>query len=358
MINVLIADDSPTCLQFMHELLSNDPELRVIGRAADGLEAVHMTEQLQPNVVVMDLFMPGLNGFEATRQIMRNSPTAIVLVSATARVSDIDISMQALKAGALTIVGKPNLTGNAKFEDISQDFARTVKSMADVKVIRQVGGDERRGAERIALNRAYNDQSISHLPRQFRPRVVAIATSTGGPPALASLLSSLPTDFSLPILVVQHISLGFVEGLVDWLGRSCSLKVKIASNNECPQPGTVYLAPDNHHLGVGLNGLISLSTKDPIGGFRPSGTHMFQTIAASYGADAIAIILTGMGNDGLAGLIELNQKGSRVIAQDESSCVVFGMSAAAIDAGCVNKILPLEEIAPKILELCRDARRN
>jgi two-component system chemotaxis response regulator CheB len=182
-------------------------------------------------------------------------------------------------------------------------------------------------------------------------RIVLVGASTGGPAALRRILMDLPRDFEAPILIVQHIAHGFVEGLASWLNVGCSLHVKVSEEGEVLQPRTVYLAPDDRHLGLRSDGRALLSDRPAIGGFRPSATFLFETGAEAYGARAIALILTGMGSDGVAGLRPLHDAGARVLAQDERSSVVYGMAQEAVKAGVVDHILPLEMMATKLVEL-------
>ena len=182
-------------------------------------------------------------------------------------------------------------------------------------------------------------------------RAVAVAASTGGPQALQQLLARLPAGFGVPILVVQHITPGFTAGLADWLGTVCTLRVKVAAAGEIPAPRTVYLAPDDLHLGLTARGEVLLSAAPPVGGFRPSGTFLFESVARALGPSVLAVILTGMGEDGVAGLRAVRRAGGRVIAQDEKSSVVFGMPGAAVAAGLADAVLPLELIAPRLASL-------
>src|SRR5262249_33639512 len=181
-------------------------------------------------------------------------------------------------------------------------------------------------------------------------KLVAIAASTGGPAALQSLLSGLPGDLVAPILVVQHITRGFAPGLAAWLNRLCDLHVKVAEPGEPLAPHTVYIAPDDRHLGVADRASVLLSAAPPVGGFRPSGTFLFESVAQVFGAGALAVMLTGMGEDGVAGLLAVRRHGGRVLGQDEKSRAVFGMPGAAIAGGLVDLVLPLENLAPRLVE--------
>jgi two-component system chemotaxis response regulator CheB len=289
----------------------------------------------------MDVRMPRLDGFAATKEIMIAVPTPIVIVTASFEAREVELAMQALRAGALTVLRKPEGPGSPSFEEVAQKFIATVKAMAAVKVVRHWRPRAPGGAP-AALSAA--------SPVRGRT-LVAIATSTGGPAALNQLLAQLPGDFPIPILIVQHNTPGFMPGLVDWLNGSCDLQVKVAVQGEPIRGHTVYLAPDGRHLGVSAQAKVLLSTAPPIGGFRPSGTYLFDSVAAVAGRAAIAVILTGMGNDGLEGLHAIRRAGGRIIAQDEDSSVVWGMPGAAVAAGLADLVLPLDMIPARLVEM-------
>ena len=342
MIRVLVAEDSPTARALLVALLASDPEITVVGEARDGVEAVALTQALRPDVVTMDLRMPRLDGFEATKEIMITAPTPIVIVTASMLARDVEISMHALKAGALTVLPKPKGPQDPAFEEDARQLVAQVKAMAQVKVVRHwrpTSAPARPEAE----------------PARPRPaprgRVVALAASTGGPAALHRLLAALPADFPVPLLAVQHITHGFLGGLVDWLNKASGPRVKVAEDGEPLAPSTVYVAPDDRHLGVTPHEAVALARTPPVGGFRPSGTSLFEAVARVYGAAAVAVVLTGMGDDGVEGLRALRRAGGRVLAQDEKSSVVFGMPGAAVAAGVVDQILPLEDIPRRLVEL-------
>lgn len=341
MIRVLIAEDSSTTRELLVALLRADPGIQVVGEAKNGAEAVEMTKELKPNLVTMDIQMPVMDGFEATKRIMIEEPTPIVIVSSSFRARDVEVSMHALRAGALTVLAKPAGIGSPGFEESRRQFVQLVKTMAEVKVVRRWPERSRRARAPAAVPADVGGQA----------RIVAIATSTGGPAALHQILSALPGDFCAPILVVQHISEGFVEGLARWLNDVAPLKVKVAEDGEPLAPSTVYLAPARSHLGVSAAHTIQLSSAPPICGFRPSGTFLFDSVANAFGNASVALILTGMGQDGVDGLQGIRAAGGRIIAQDKESSVVFGMPGAAMAAGCVDWVLPLGSIAPRLRSL-------
>lgn len=341
MLRVLVVDDSPTARELIVGILENDPEIQIAGCACNGDDAVSMVDRLRPDVVTMDVHMPILNGLDATKKIMSTCATPIVIVSSSTLVNDVQWAMKALQAGALTLLMKPEGPTAPDFVAVSKELTETVKAMAGVKVIRR----------RNHQPRTTDDPKTISNQNRGALRAVAIAASTGGPPVILQILSCLPADFCAPILIVQHIAAGFSDGFVTWLDNALSLKVKIAQQDEPLQDGVVYVAPEQTHLGVSRRGTVKLSDDPPIGGFRPSATHLFESVGHHYGASSLGIILTGMGNDGVDGLRTLSASGGRVIAQDEESCVVFGMPKEAQNAGFVDVSLPPEEICQAILRI-------
>jgi len=345
MIRILVAEDSVTVREMLAAILQSDPEIRIAGVAKDGLEAVEMAKALRPDLITMDIWMPKLDGFEATKRIMAETPTPIVIVSAVVDRNGVEVSMQALRVGALAVARKPAHAGSPEFEAGSRQLIATVKAMAEVKVVRR--WPDRPSSPVIGDPPA----AIASLGARRRPRVVAVAASTGGPAALHRLFSELPPAFPLPILVVQHIADGFVEGFAGWLNATSALRVKLAEPGEALAPKTVYVAPDNRHLGVSSRSEIMLSAAPPVDGFRPAASFLFESVAKAFGTSALAIILTGMGRDGVEGLKAVRAAGGAIVAQDEASSTVFGMPGAAIAAGLPDVVLPLVAVAPHIVAL-------
>lgn len=345
MPSVLIVDDSPTARDILAAILSSDPAIEVLGVAENGRQGVEMTKLLSPDVITMDINMPLMNGMEATKEIMIESPTPIVIVSASTRVDEVEWTMQALRAGALTVLKKPAGPGAADFDDLAKEIVHTVKAMAGVFVIRH-----RRGPALAVVTEPVSASVVPDIPKSTL-RVVAIAASTGGPPALACLLGALPANFPASILLVQHIVPSFMEGFVAWLDGVVELKVKLAEQHERMELGTVYVAPPDQHLGLSTPTRLELCDEPEIDGFRPAATYMFRSVADSLGNHLAAVIMTGMGSDGVEGLRRVHQRGGYTIAQDEESCVVFGMPHAAITAGVIESTLPLEAIAAELQKI-------
>jgi two-component system chemotaxis response regulator CheB len=339
-IRTLLAEDSPTSRELLAEMLLDDPELALVGIAGNGVEAVEMTKRLTPDVVIMDIQMPRMDGFDATKQIMMEAPTPVVIVSAAVDPADMAVSMNALRVGALTVLRKPKGPGAKGFDREAKQFVRTVKAMAEVKVVRH-----RRQAS--VIPEMTTPSAASGSPT----RIVAIAASTGGPAALHTILSTLPSTYGVPILVVQHIAGGFVDGLASWLDGASNLRVTVARDGDELRPGWVYIAPDDCHLGLASQSAIRLSTGPPVDGFRPSASFLFREAARTFGSSTLAVVLTGMGSDGVDGLADVRRMGGRIIAQDEQTSVVYGMPGAAVEAGLADASMGLWSIAEKLGEV-------
>ena len=345
MIRVLVAEDSDTTRQWLVTLLREDPDIEVVGEAKDGLEAVELTLKLQPNIVAMDIVMPEMDGFEATKRIMSVIPTPIVIVSNIANVREIQVSLQTLKVGALAVLKKPGGPGDPENEKDSSIFVSTIKIMSKVKLIRHWPKPSK--------------DTIAPVPRVFSKkfpegkngRVIVIAASTGGPAALNRIFSELPGNFSTPILVVQHIPDGFLQGCATWMNSNSSLRIKIAEEGETPEPGSVYLAGDGAHLGVSPQATLVYSSGGPIKGSRPSGSFLFESAAKVYGSSTLAVVLTGMGSDGAAGLKAVKEAGGWIMAQDKETSAFFEMPEEAVKTGYVNLVLPLTEIAALLMQI-------
>lgn len=357
MIRVLIAEDSPTARALLVAMMSEDPEIEIIAEAKTGLEAVEMAERLRPDLITMDVHMPELDGLEATERIMASAPCPILIVSSKAREADISLSLDATRAGALLVLPKPEGPLSPRFEGEKRQLVSMVKALSRVKVVRRRGSNDRSGAPRTGRRDLSNSEQQEARATRARgaATLVAIGSSTGGPAALRDMVLELPGDFRAPILVVQHIARGFVNGLAKWLGDGAGVQVKVASDGEMARAGTMYVAGDGKHLEVRKDASggfrIALSNAAPVGTFRPSATRLFESAAESAGENLVAVILTGMGDDGVQGLSSVKHRKGTVIAQDEESSVIYGMPREAVRAGVVDQVLPLHSITGRLMEL-------
>lgn len=337
MIKVLLVDDSATTVEFLSALLDADDELSVVGRALDGAQAIRMMTLLQPDVVVMDINMPNMNGYEATMRILAIHPVPIIICSNVWQPGEVVRTFEAIEAGAVTAIPKPPGPGHPDFGRLASQFVQTVKTMAEIRVVcRKPWQQMRKNSQQAPL---------SQMETKIVPKLLAMGASTGGPPAIKAILERLNKKFPLPIVIVQHISEGFAEGMASWLGKSISLPVKIAEHEERLQDGHVYLAPAAVQMGVAKGRIIIDKTACAENGLRPSVSFLFRSVADEYGMYGLGVLLTGMGKDGAAELKALRKKGALTIAQDEASAVVNGMPGEAVKLQAASHVLPPVEIA-------------
>jgi len=346
MIKVLIVDDSRVIREFMTHILSSDPDIKVVGVAVSGEEAIAMTFQKRPDVITMDIHMPGMDGYEATRVIMETIPTPIVIVTGSLKATQISNSFKLIEAGALSIVLRPPGMENPEFESARRELVRNIKLMSEIKVVRMFPNQMQKRIpyhERIQKIAGSDSGNV---------QLVAIGSSTGGPIVLQTILSGLPKDFPLPILIVQHIAKGFLAGLKDWLSASSNLPIHIPSNGEPLKAGWVYLAPDDLQMGITADNRISLQNLPAENSLCPSVDFLFRSVANVLGKRAIGVLLTGMGKDGANELLTMKKNGALTIAQDEASCVVFGMPGEAVKIGAADQVLSPEKIAETLAGIC------
>lgn len=348
MIRCLVADDARTFRAVMRHILSSAPGVEVVGEASDGREAVGLVRTLRPDVVTMDVRMPHMDGLAALEEIMRVAPTPVIVVSGEAPGEAQQLSFRALQLGAIDVLAKPRDPGTPRFDRQAEAIRQAVRAVAGLVLVGRRRPVPSRPAPRVASRevRRPGAPAPAALPA-VPPAVVAVAASTGGPAALATILAQLPRDLPTPVLVAQHIAAGFGLGFAKWLATTTPLAVRIAEDGEPLAPGTVYVAPEDRHLGVSRR-RIQLSDEPPVHGFRPSGTHLFASVAREHGARAAGFILSGMGSDGAAGLARVRAAGGYTAAQSAASSVVFGMPRVAIESGAAAHELDLEEI-PKVI---------
>jgi two-component system chemotaxis response regulator CheB len=329
-VRVLIAEDSIAMQTALTELLGQDPLLEVIGCAADGVQAVEMAGRLRPDVITMDVAMPGLDGVEATAKIMATAPARVLMVSSVNDAQQIELTFQAISAGALEVIAKPSSGRSEALREWGARVREAIHLMAEVPVVTRRYGRAR---------------TLGHTID-----AVGIVASTGGPPALAHILAALPNDLPIPLFVAQHIASGFVGGMVRWLGGITPLRVVVASEGVIPQAGHVYFAPDGRDLEIDSMGRVCVpmpvQTSD-----TPSGDRLLESLARAYGDRSAGIVMTGMGDDGVEGLLAIREARGVTLAQSKESCVVFGMPQAALARGATTELLSLDGLSEAICSL-------
>ncbi|HEY4596519.1 MAG TPA: chemotaxis-specific protein-glutamate methyltransferase CheB [Thermoanaerobaculia bacterium] len=337
MIRVLLVDDSASVRAVLKRFFRKTRDIEVVGEAEDGAQAVQMVIDLQPHVVVMDLQMPVLDGYQATERIMEVRPTPIVVLSSRANRNQMQTAFEAMRRGALEVLPKPEDT--ASWQQIAESLPETVRTVSGARTVRHA----RRPVRTAAI-------AFPGSPRELK--WVAIGASTGGPAAIRELLGEVPEDAPVGFLIVQHIASGFELGFADWLNKELPFDVRLATDGEVLRRGAVRLAPGGSHLRLETAGVMRLDPHTPPRrGHRPSVDEMFQSCAEHCPHEVAGVLMTGMGSDGVEGLLALRQAGGITLAQDEASSVVFGMPRVALERGAADVALPPRALARALARL-------
>ena len=345
MIRVLIVEDSPVEQQLLAHILGSDPLIKVVGVAVDGEMALADVARLKPDVVTMDIYMPKRDGFDTTRRIMESTPLPIIIITGHYNSNDSDKLFRAMEAGALAVVRKPVGLGHPDHQADAAELIKTVKTMSEIKVIRRW---PRLRSEAPVPSASAGEAGVARK----EIRVVAIGASTGGPAVLRKIFLALPKDLSVPVLVVQHMAVGFMEHFVTWLSEMTGFPSHVAVHGEAIVPGHAYFAPDGFHMLVGKDCRIVLSNETAENGLRPAVARLFRSVAETFGATAVGVLLTGMGRDGAEELKQLRNSGAATLAQDRDSSIIFGMPGEAVRIDAADYILAPEGIARIITQLC------
>ncbi len=333
------------------QMIASEPGMEVVGEAADGKQALNDAARVKPDVILMDVMMPVMDGLEATREMMQVQPVPIVLVSELVG-RDADLNFKALEAGAIDVLRKPSAEQSGD-ESQKRRFLRQVRSLSQVPVVRRRARPAAVASGAMPRNASRGSRTSPELGHSIAS-LVCIGASTGGPPAIRQVLMSLGKDFPQPVVIVQHMTEGFIGGMVKWLEDTCpDISVKLATQNTVPEPGIAYLAPDDCHLEYRRGRLVTNSEHlDRL--HRPCIDVFFESVASgTAAARATAVLLTGMGADGAQGLLKIREAGGKTIAQDEASSVVFGMPGVAAEIGAAEKVLALEHIGPHLRRVAK-----
>jgi len=343
-IRVLVVEDSVTVRRYLCEILSTDREIEVVGEASDGKQAIQLCQSLRPDVVTMDMMLPVMTGLGATEYIMAHCPTPILIVSSSTNRGELFKTYEALAAGAVEILEKPQ--GDETDAVWERRFLATIKLISRVRVITHLR------ARLGVLGRAPTARMAEPAATGRRRQVIALGASTGGPGAVVEILRALPSPFPLPVLLVLHIAEPFGAAFADWLDGQTAHRVSYARDGDliCDRPGDVLMAPPDVHLVV-RGGRVYLNNEKERHSCRPSVDVLFESVAREYGPTAVACLLTGMGRDGAAGLLEVRRAGGFTIAQDEATSVVYGMPREAVVLGAADAVLPLHEIGPALVTI-------
>ena len=339
MKKVLIVDDSIIYQEYMQSIISADPNFKVVGIAKDGIEAVDKTQLTHPDVITMDIHMPRMNGYEATREIMEKCPTPIIIISSHLNSNEVEDTFRAFQLGAVAVLDKPPWPGSPEYNCMTAKIIQTIKLMSEIKVVRRLAK-----YNEVTDFSAFLSKSREKIP-ESQIDLIAIGASTGGPPVIHTILKNLPKDFPYPILIVQHITAGFLDGMVQWLSKEILLQIKIAAHGDPIRGGQIYFAPDDIQMGISDRGIIILKDAPVENGLRPSVSYLFRSAVHEYGSGVIGILLTGMGKDGSLELKKMRDQGAITIAQNQESSVVHGMPGEAIKLGGADHILNPSKIA-------------
>lgn len=353
-IKVLLVEDSPVAVTILKRMINSADDMSLVGTARTGIEALELIPKVKPDVICTDLMMPKMNGLELTRAIMASTPKPILVISACVQDEDKNNVFQLLDAGAVDVFPKPRSGNIEDYEMITEKLLTRIRVLSGVKVFtkrsQNISPILTNNGIPVKINRdTINTTASSTFVKGIK--VVAIASSTGGPQAFQEVLSQFPANFPVPVLCVQHISTGFLEGFINWLKQYCHLSVVVAQTGDSPRKGYIYFPPERQHLQLDAQGRFYCVEGVAVDGHCPSATVLFQNVARFYGSASIGVLMTGMGRDGALGLLTLKQKGAYTIVQNEATSIVFGMPQEAIRLGASKIVLPLPEIAPKIMEI-------
>ncbi|HZK42812.1 MAG TPA: chemotaxis response regulator protein-glutamate methylesterase [Syntrophomonadaceae bacterium] len=351
-VKVLVVDDSAFMRKVITDIINNDPHLEVIGKARDGRDAIKKIKELRPDVVTMDIEMPGLDGLSALAIIMEEIPVPTIMLSSLTKI-DAGQTVKALSLGAVDFITKPSGQISLDIDIVKDEIIEKIKTAAGTKKNLQnfsiIGN--------FVEDKTTKKDSVIDEKKLLK-KIVVIGTSTGGPKALHQVIPNLPKNIDAAILIVQHMPPGFTKSLAERLDSISNIRVKEAEDNEVIVPGCAYIAPGDYHLFVKAKDIfktkhlyVSLNQLPPFGGHRPSADLMFSSVVEQFWGHTIGVIMTGMGRDGAEGLAQIKDHGGLTIAEHESSCIVYGMPKAAVQTDKVDEVVPLENISEKILQL-------
>jgi len=346
-VKVLVVDDSAFMRRVISDIINQSADLEVVATARDGQDALNKINEYKPDVVTMDVEMPNMDGLGALEKIMRNNPLPVIMLSSVTK-TGADQTLRALQLGAIDFIAKPSGSISLDIDKVKDEILGKIR----------IAAGARKKLQNLNIisepdKKSFKNQSKSAGTMRDLHQLVLIGTSTGGPKALYQVIPRLPAEIKAGVLVVQHMPPGFTRSLAERLDTISQIRVKEAEQGEQVLPGTAYIAPGDYHLKVRHEKsalLVELDQSPPRGGLRPAADVMFESAAREYWANMVCVIMTGMGHDGAAALPLLKQRGAKIIAEDQSTCIVYGMPKAAVETGLVDKVVPLTNIYKEILK--------
>jgi len=347
MIRAIIVDDVATVRQALRGLLAQDSRIEVVAEGRNGTEAVSLTHLHRPDIVLMDVDMPRMDGLDATREIMATCATPILIVTSSAVYDARHLPFAAIEAGALDVFPKPNLLNGSGWNSVAAKLCQTVRLLSRVRVV------SRRPRKSVSSLMPAHDRP--RLLPSWVPEVIAIGASTGGPAVIRQILEVLPADYPIPIIIVQHIGEEFVPGLVQWLDHNAAIRVSLAQDRQAVMPGTAVVAPGNVHLRMVEGPAIKLDNGPLVQHCRPAADVLFHSAAQVFHSKVVGILLTGMGRDGADGLRAIHSAGGLTIAQDKDSSTVYGMPGTAVELGVVQYVMAPQSIGRWLVNLPKSA---
>lgn len=344
MIKVLIVEDSVVTKELLTYILNSADGIKVIGTASNGEEALEFIKEQKPDIITMDMNMPKMDGFEAIEEIMSTNPIPILIVSSNWKSSDVESAFKALEVGAVGFVEKPWGINHPDYQDNANKLIEAVRLMSEIKVVRRWSKNKD-----IKKDKA---NAVTYTPNKRKNiKLICIGVSTGGPTVVQKILEKFPKNLPVPIAIVQHITVGFLGGLVEWLNTSSALPVHIAKNDEVMQPGHVYLAAEKFQMKINGDNKVILTEDKDENGIKPSVSYLFRSVAEVHKDCAIGILLTGMGRDGAKELLTMREKGAVTIVQDKETSIVHGMPGEAIKLGAAQYVLSPEKIVDLVTSI-------
>jgi len=359
-VRVLVVDDSAFMRKVITDMLASDPQIEVLGTARNGLDALGKIKQLKPDIITLDVEMPQMDGLQLLEKLMTEYPLPVIMLSSLTQ-HGTEATIKALSLGAVDFIPKPSGSISLDIEKIKAEILSKVKMGAKISPAKVKNNLLLKGkplsvqTEPAAIKQESSGPAkipvFSSLPKGNVQKIVAIGTSTGGPRALQEVIPRLPADLPAAVLIVQHMPKGFTHSLAERLNQQSKIRVKEGAAGDRIENGLAILAPGGYHMTLEKGGVIGLNQDPPVWGVRPAVDILFKSIAQNYSAQVVTVVLTGMGHDGAEGVAVLKEKGAKSIAEDKSSCVVYGMPKTVVDKGLADRILPLHQVADGIMQL-------